>query len=338
MASGCGCLWICGASAGTGCFTCSHRFLARILLKRINPATAVLYQVAGEEPCESLKQVRTLEASKSSVDQQVWCWEEPFVISRRESCRHSSISIVSVDKEPRGSLKRVRALGSWQKFSNVWKELSETRELETRTEEQPVRASSWNHYRLVDREAGHGGQLPPTKDDVPGKCASFTCFGCTPARLEGASPPKLSSSNTRQQLSSSTSRKGTNNGSSINGSGRKGCLKSNSKRDSSDRGSIVSDEEQPRESLEEVQTLKTGMERRKVHWTDTCGKELFEIREFETSLVFDGMSPKGDYSTFFSPWILSRLKRRLLVLGLVGLLEARSTSKSPTQLSLYVAY
>uniref|UniRef100_A0A453A3K4 Uncharacterized protein n=1 Tax=Aegilops tauschii subsp. strangulata TaxID=200361 RepID=A0A453A3K4_AEGTS len=49
-------------------------------LKRINPATAVLYQVAGEEPCESLKQVRTLEASKSSVDQQVWCWEEPFVI------------------------------------------------------------------------------------------------------------------------------------------------------------------------------------------------------------------------------------------------------------------
>uniref|UniRef100_A0A453A3H2 Uncharacterized protein n=1 Tax=Aegilops tauschii subsp. strangulata TaxID=200361 RepID=A0A453A3H2_AEGTS len=152
-----------------------------------------------------------------------------------------------------------------------------------RTEEQPVRASSWNHYRLVDREAGHGGQLPPTKDDVPGKCASFTCFGCTPARLEGASPPKLSSSNTRQQLSSSTSRKGTNNGSSINGSGRKGCLKSNSKRDSSDRGSIVSDEEQPRESLEEVQTLKTGMERRKVHWTDTCGKELFEIREFETS-------------------------------------------------------
>lgn len=153
-----------------------------------------------------------------------------------------------------------------------------------RTEEQPVRASSWNHYRLVDRDAGHAGQPPPTKDDVPAKCASFTCFGCTPARLEGASPPKLSSSNTRQQLSSSTSRKGTANGSSINGSGRKGCLKSNSKRDSSDRGSIVSDgEEQPRESLEEVQTLKTGMERRKVHWTDTCGKELFEIREFETS-------------------------------------------------------
>ena len=25
------------------------------------------------------------------------------------------------------------------------------------------------------------------------------------------------------------------------------------------------------------------MERRKVQWTDTCGKELFEIREFEAS-------------------------------------------------------
>lgn len=148
-----------------------------------------------------------------------------------------------------------------------------------KSEEQPVKASPWNHYRLVDRDAG---QLASTKDDVPGKCASFTCFGCTPARLEGASPPKLSSSNTPQQSSSSTNRKGTSNG-SINGSGKRSCLKSNSKRDSSDRGSIVSDCEEPRESLEEVQTLRTGMERRKVHWTDKCGKELFEIREFETS-------------------------------------------------------
>lgn len=151
-----------------------------------------------------------------------------------------------------------------------------------KTEEQPVKASPWNHYRLVDRDAGHGGQLASTKDDVPGKCASFTCFGCTPARLEGASPPKLSSSNTPQKLSSSTNGNRIANG-SINGSGKKGCLKSNLKRDSSDRSSIVSDGEEPRESLEEVQTLRTGMERRKVHWTDTCGKELFEIREFETS-------------------------------------------------------
>lgn len=148
-----------------------------------------------------------------------------------------------------------------------------------KSEEQPVKASPWNHYRLVDRDAR---QLASTKDDVPGKCASFTCFGCTPARLEGVSPPKLSSSNTPQQSSSSTNRKGTSNG-SINGSGKRSCLKSNSKRDSSDRGSIVSDCEEPRESLEEVQTLRTGMERRKVHWTDKCGKELFEIREFETS-------------------------------------------------------
>ncbi|KAF0936164.1 hypothetical protein E2562_038979 [Oryza meyeriana var. granulata] len=65
-------------------------------------------------------------------------------------------------------------------------------------------------------------------------------------------------------------------------SGIKGCLKNDLKRDSSER-SIVSDGEEPRDSLEELQTLKAGMERRKVHWTDTCGKELFEIREFETS-------------------------------------------------------
>uniref|UniRef100_A0A0E0DV54 Uncharacterized protein n=1 Tax=Oryza meridionalis TaxID=40149 RepID=A0A0E0DV54_9ORYZ len=58
-------------------------------------------------------------------------------------------------------------------------------------------------------------------------------------------------------------------------------MKNNLKRDSSERY-VVSDAEDTRESLEEVQTLKAGMERRKVHWTNTCRKELFEIREFET--------------------------------------------------------
>lgn len=155
-------------------------------------------------------------------------------------------------------------------------------------EEKPVKVSTWNHFRLVDRETGHESQVASRKNDVPGNCASFICFGCTPARLEGASPPKLTSGNTpgdsSEQSSSSTNRKAITDG-SINGSGRKGCLKSNLKRDSSER-SIVSDGEEPRESLEEVQTLKAGMERRKVQWTDTCGEELFEIREFETRYCF----------------------------------------------------
>ncbi|XP_062180822.1 uncharacterized protein LOC133885173 [Phragmites australis] len=150
-------------------------------------------------------------------------------------------------------------------------------------EEKRDKGSPCSQYRLVGQEAGHDCQVPSAKNDVPGKCASFICFGCTPARLVGASPPKLSSGNrsgnTSEQSSSSTT--STANG-SINGSGRKGCLKNNLKRDSSER-STLSFGEEPRESLEEVQTLRFGMEQRKVQWTDSCGKELFEIKEFESS-------------------------------------------------------
>nr|AFQ20268.1 conserved hypothetical protein [Oryza rufipogon] len=61
-------------------------------------------------------------------------------------------------------------------------------------EEKPVKVTPWNHYRLVG-----GGEAEPASEEnnVPsGKCASFICFGCPPARLEGVSPPKLASSDT----------------------------------------------------------------------------------------------------------------------------------------------
>ncbi|KAF8726885.1 hypothetical protein HU200_019365 [Digitaria exilis] len=154
-------------------------------------------------------------------------------------------------------------------------------------EEKQDKGSPCSHYRLVGQEAEHECPVPSGKNDVPGKCASFICFGCTPARLVGASPPKLGSSNIpgiSSEPSSSLNGTAKTNG-SINGSGRKGCLKNNLRRDSSDR-STLSCSDEPRESLEEVQTLRSGMERRKVQWTDTCGKELFEIREFEVRYYF----------------------------------------------------
>ncbi|KAK3161172.1 hypothetical protein QOZ80_1BG0073260 [Eleusine coracana subsp. coracana] len=143
-------------------------------------------------------------------------------------------------------------------------------------EEKAVKVSPWNQYRLVD--------LPSSKDEAPGKCAPFVCFGCTATGLEGASPPKVGPSNAlgSSQDESSDSIKVTTDG-SVTGNEIRGCLKSNSRRDSLEHCIVVSEGEEPRESLEEVQTLRGGMERRKVQWTDTCGKDLFEIREFETS-------------------------------------------------------
>ncbi|KAL6882010.1 hypothetical protein ACP4OV_011482 [Aristida adscensionis] len=158
--------------------------------------------------------------------------------------------------------------------------------LRRKGEEKPVEVSTWNQYRLVGPEAEQVYHLPSSKDQAPGKCAPFVCFGCTATGLEGASPPKAGSINAlgslQEEASSSATNKLPTNG-SITGNEIRGCLKSKSKRDSSEHCIVVSEGEEPRESLEEVQTLKAGMERRKVQWTDTCGKDLFEIREFETS-------------------------------------------------------
>ncbi|KAG8051480.1 hypothetical protein GUJ93_ZPchr0001g29854 [Zizania palustris] len=154
--------------------------------------------------------------------------------------------------------------------------------LRWKDEEKPVKVSPWNQYQLVDREAEQVYHLASRKDQAPGKCAPFICFGRAAAGLEGASPPKFNSGNTlgsSSEESSDSAKEGTNG--SFSGNERKGCLKSNSRRDSLEHCIVVSEVEEPRESFEEVQTLKCGMERRKVQWTDTCGKELFEIREFE---------------------------------------------------------
>ncbi|XP_047060230.1 uncharacterized protein LOC124666942 [Lolium rigidum] len=152
-------------------------------------------------------------------------------------------------------------------------------------EDKPVKVSPWNQYRLVDGEAEKVYNLAPGKNQAPRKCAPFICFGRAASELEAAPPPKVSSSNTLSSLedSSGLTKKKVTTNDPITGDEIKGCLKSNSKRDSSEHCIVVSEGEEPRESLEEVQTLKSGMERRRVQWTDTCGKELFEIREFEAS-------------------------------------------------------
>jgi hypothetical protein len=153
-----------------------------------------------------------------------------------------------------------------------------------KAEDKPVKVSPWNQYRLVDRGGEQVCHLASGKDEAPGKCAPFVCFGCTANGLEVASPAKPGSSNalgsTQEEVSCPANK--LTNSASITGNDRRGCLKSNSKRDSLEHCIVVSEGEEPRESLEEVQTLRSSMERRKVQWTDTCGKDLFEIREFET--------------------------------------------------------
>ncbi|KAJ4749799.1 Low affinity potassium transport system protein [Rhynchospora pubera] len=152
-----------------------------------------------------------------------------------------------------------------------------------KNDEKPVKVSPWNHYRLVEREEDRETrQLASSKNQVSCKCTAFGCFGCMPATLDGPV-------NTRQG-SACQSEKGFRGTKAVyrdgsNGGGdKRGCLKSNLKRDSSDQCLVFGDSAvDARDSVEEGLNGNLGVERRKVQWTDTCGKELVEIREFEAS-------------------------------------------------------
>ncbi|XP_072967002.1 uncharacterized protein [Typha angustifolia] len=160
-----------------------------------------------------------------------------------------------------------------------------------RSEEKPTRNRPWNQYRLVEQEVEPEYQLASRKDHVSCSCASFICFGCTPAGLDGPSPRKVVSTHQSESysgFSSTSNRSKASITDAIIANERKSCLKSNRKRHSSDCSMVVSEDEDARESLEVQSSIACCIERRTVQWTDTCGKELAEIREFEVSN--DGIS------------------------------------------------
>ncbi|XP_008777766.1 uncharacterized protein LOC103697637 [Phoenix dactylifera] len=164
-----------------------------------------------------------------------------------------------------------------------------------RNEERPMRVSPWNQYQLVEQEVATEFQLASRKNQSSCGCASFLCFGCVPAGIDGPSPPKVGPAHQPEVLSdSSSSSSSSDNGKlaindGINGNGRNAYLKSNLKRPSADHSAVVSEVDGARESVEEMpKNTSCCVERRKVQWTDACGKELAEIREFEVS--DDGLS------------------------------------------------
>ncbi|URD76557.1 hypothetical protein MUK42_10056 [Musa troglodytarum] len=131
-----------------------------------------------------------------------------------------------------------------------------------RNEDKPIKISSWNHYRLVEQEVEASSQLASNNDHASCGCASFSCFGCSSARLDEPYSRKWDEGKT--------------------------CLKSNMKKPSKGY-SMVCEADDARELLEEADNkMSCCTVGRKVQWTDKCGKELAEIREFEAS--DDGLS------------------------------------------------
>ncbi|KAB2603479.1 hypothetical protein D8674_004484 [Pyrus ussuriensis x Pyrus communis] len=153
-------------------------------------------------------------------------------------------------------------------------------------EDKPMRVSPWNQYRLVDQESDTDLQLASTKNRLSRGCASFVCFGRASAGLDTPSPLKVGPAQQQDILPGSlVSDKGKDHtaGADDDHIARKVVLKSSLKKPSK-RTPLSVESANEREALSEPGSDIPGhVERRKVQWTDVCGSELVEIREFEPS-------------------------------------------------------
>lgn len=152
-----------------------------------------------------------------------------------------------------------------------------------KNEDKPMRVSPWNQYQLVDQESDPDLQLASTKNRLARGCASFVCFGRTSAGLDTPSPLKVGPTQQQDVLPSSLvsdkSKDHTVDPDDTNNA-RKVSLKSSLKKSSNSTSvSVGSGNECVR--LSEAGGDIPGTERRKVQWTDACGSELAEIKEFE---------------------------------------------------------
>lgn len=154
-----------------------------------------------------------------------------------------------------------------------------------RNEDKPMRVAPWNQYQLVDQESDPELQLASTKNRLSRGCASFVCFGRTSAGPDTPSPLKVGPAQQHDVspgLPVSNDEKDPSANVDDNNDGRKVTLKSSIKRPQINKS--VPDEatnEQDASGGHRVCFPGDQAERRRVQWTDACGSELVEIREFE---------------------------------------------------------
>ncbi|XP_050885640.1 uncharacterized protein LOC127091125 isoform X3 [Lathyrus oleraceus] len=150
-----------------------------------------------------------------------------------------------------------------------------------------MRVAPWNQYQLVDQESDPELQLASTKNRLSRGCASFVCFGRTSAGLDTPSPLKVGPAQQHDVSSGlpvSNDEKDPSAHVDDTNNGIKVTLKSSIKRPQSNKSVSVEDtNEQEASGGHGVCTPCDQTERRRVQWTDACGSELVEIREFEPS-------------------------------------------------------
>ncbi|KAF2291096.1 hypothetical protein GH714_019994 [Hevea brasiliensis] len=153
-------------------------------------------------------------------------------------------------------------------------------------EDKPMRVSPWNQYQLVDNEPDPNLQLASLKNRLSRGCASFVCFGRASTGLDSPSPLKVGPAQQQDVLPDPpVTDKGKDHTTEVQGDNyaRRVALKSSLKKPSSSIPVPVEDSNQHNALGEKGSDVPGLTERRKVQWTDVCGSELVEIREFEPS-------------------------------------------------------
>ena len=153
-----------------------------------------------------------------------------------------------------------------------------------RSEDKPMRVSPWNHYQLVDQEPDPKLQLASTKNRLTRGCASFVCFGRASAGVDTPSPLKVGPAQQHEVLSGPlVSDKGKDPSAhpDDNNGTRKVLLKSSLKKPQYNTPVPVEVTNLDEVSSGKLSDAPGQTESRKVQWTDACGSELVEIREFE---------------------------------------------------------
>lgn len=155
-----------------------------------------------------------------------------------------------------------------------------------RSDNKPMRVLPWNQFQLIGQESDQELQLASRKSRLFSGCASFICFGRASAEVDTPShlkvdPPK------HHDVSSGTLVSNNDNYPSahVNDDSRKVALKSSLKRKENNKPAPVEAAAEHEALGGKGNDASAQTEKRKVQWTDACGIELVEIREFEPSEV-----------------------------------------------------
>lgn len=152
-----------------------------------------------------------------------------------------------------------------------------------KNEEKQMRVSPWNQYQLVKQEISPQLQLASKKGQVFCRCTPFIFFRRASAGGNETFPPKvdLVCNSETSSDSSSNGAKNSTASDAVDQGEKKIHLKSSLKNPHTDCSGLVAGAVEKNDTSSDLQSLAPGFtKRRKVQWTDSCGKELVEVKEF----------------------------------------------------------